>query len=118
MRAPRSSWATRSRRPVADEPSQEDVEDRHRRGLTFRKRDDHAIELFREAQANLTDITRVNRILLELGRFYNPTANGPIIDLATRRKIVELLEASKLDEARGVLDERLARYARIEGEES
>jgi hypothetical protein len=102
---------------VPDEPSREDGEERHRRGLKFRKRDDYAIELFREAQANLSDIARVNMILLELGRFYNPTVNGPIVDLATRRRVIELLEAGQADEARSLLDERLTLYARIAGEE-
>ena len=103
--------------PVADEPSREEAEERHRRGLKFRKREDHAIELFREAQAHLTDIARVNRILLELGRFYNPTIDAPIVDLATRRRIVELLVSRQTDEALRLLEERLALYARIEGEE-
>jgi hypothetical protein len=70
-------------------------ESRHRRGLTFRGRDDHAIELFREAQAHLSDIARVDRILLELSRFYNPMIDGPIVDLATRRRVVELLESRR-----------------------
>lgn len=56
-------------------------------------------------------------ILLELGRFYNPTVNGPIVDLATRRRVIELLEAGQADEARSLLDERLTLYARIAGEE-
>ena len=102
---------------MADEPPREDAEERHRRGLKFRKREDHAIELFREAQAHLTDIARVNRILLELGRFYNPVIDAPIVDLATRRRIVELLEARRTEEAQRLLEERLALYARIEGEE-
>ncbi|MBI2162090.1 MAG: hypothetical protein HYU25_17225 [Candidatus Rokubacteria bacterium] len=100
-----------------DERPLEDAEERHRRGLRFRKRDDHAIELFREAEAHLADIARVNRILLELGRYYNPAVDGPIVDLATRRRIVELLESRREEEARRLLDERLALYARIEGEE-
>jgi len=96
---------------VADEPRDDAAEtERHRRGLRFRKRDDYAVELFREAQAHLGD-----RILLELGKFYNPLVHGPIVDLATRRRIVELLQASRTDEARGLLDERLALYARMEG---
>jgi 2-phosphoglycerate kinase len=93
------------------------MEERHRRGLKFRKREDHAIELFREAQAHLSDIARVNRILLELGRFYNPVIDAPIVDLATRRRIVELLESRQTDAAHRLLEERLALYARIEGEE-
>ena len=102
---------------MADEPPREDAEERHRRGLKFRKREDHAIELFREAEAHLADIARVNRILLELSRFYNPMIDAPIVDLATRRRIVELLESRQAEEARRLLEERLALYARIEGEE-
>ena len=98
---------------MADEQQEDSSETRrHRRGLKFRKRDDYAIELFREAQAHLDDIARVDRILLQLGRFYNPFVNEPIVDLATRQNIVRLLEASCGEEARRLLDERLSLYAR------
>jgi ABC-type microcin C transport system duplicated ATPase subunit YejF len=90
---------------------------RHRRGLKFRRRDDYAVELFREAMANLEDLRRIDRILLELGRFYNPYINAPIVDLATRRRVIELLERSQLDEARQILDERLALYSQAPGTE-
>ena len=92
-----------------------DEEDRHRRGLKFRRRDDYAVELFKEAQANLGDLARVDRILLELGRFYNPYVNAPIVDLNTRRNIVELLEAGHREEALRLLDERLTLYCRVPG---
>src|SRR5438034_113228 len=75
---------------MADSEPDDADERRHRKGLKFRRRDDYAVELFREAQANLEDLQRVNRILLELGRFYNPYINAPIVDLATRRRIIEL----------------------------
>ena len=101
---------------MADEPRDDAAEtERHRRGLRFRKRDDYAVELFKEAQAHLDDVARVDRILLELGKFYNPLVHGPIVDFATRRRIVELLQASQTDEARRLLDERLGLYARMEG---
>lgn len=58
------------------------------RGLRFRQGDDHAVELLGEAETCLADLPRLDRILLELGRFYNPVANEPIVDLATRRRIV------------------------------
>src|SRR5204863_3445563 len=103
---------------MPDDVPAEEAEGRHRRGLKFRKREDYAVELFREAEAHLSDIARVDRILLELGRFYNPLLNGPIVDLGTRRRIIELLEARQPDEARRLLDERLALYARIGGEKS
>ena len=100
----------------AEEPDSPETR-RHRRGLKFRKREDHAVELFHEAQGNLGDVARVDRILLELGRFYNPMIDAPIVDLATRRRIVELLESRQTDEAHRLLEERLTLYARIEGEE-
>jgi hypothetical protein len=95
--------------------SEPDKYDVLRRTLRSRRRDDHAIDLFREAEANLADPRRVDRILLELGKFYNPLTNGPIVDLATRRRIIELLSASRQQEASALLEERLLRYARIAG---
>ena len=82
-----------------------------RRGLRSRRRDDPGLDLFRQAESNLTDVRHVDRILLELGRFYNPLTNGPIVDLATRRSILERLHAGQVAEARRLLDECLARYA-------
>ena len=103
---------------MADEHHEDSSDDRrHRRGLKFRKRDDYAVELFREAQAHLDDVARVDRILLQLGRFYNPYVNAPIVDLATRQKIVRLLEASRGEEARRLLDERLSLYAKTDDRE-
>jgi len=80
-----------------------------RRGK-LRKRDDEAIDLFREALAHLGDVPRVKRILLELGRFYNPVSNRPTLEPAARRHVVELLEAGRPEEAAGVLDDCLRRY--------
>jgi len=94
--------------PVPEEERQ------HRRGLKFRKREDYAIELFRQAQASLDDVALVDRLLLQLGRFYNPYVNAPIVDLETRKRIVAMLERGDVEGARRLLDERLALYARIE----
>ena len=82
-----------------------------RRGK-LRKRDDPAADIFREALAHIGDIPRVKRLLLELGRLYNPVTNGPILQFLARRRIVELLEAGAEDEARGLLHEYSAAYAR------
>jgi hypothetical protein len=94
--------------------SDADKYDALRRTLRSRRRDDHALDLFREAEANLSDVGRVDRILFELGKFYNPLTNGPIVDLATRRRIVELLRARREGEAGTILEERLLQYARID----
>jgi len=96
---------------VSDESSLDAKYQALRRGLRSRRRDDHALDLFRRIEANLSDVRSVDRMLLELGRCYNPLTNGPIVSLATRREIVEALDAGRPDEARTLLYECLARYA-------
>ena len=78
------------------------------------KRDDYALDLFREIEAYLADIPRVDRLLLELGRFYNPLTDGPIVPLASRQRVVTLLREGNPTEARAVLTGLLARYAGAE----
>ena len=92
-------------------PRHPDEERRLQRGLKFRRRDDHAVELFQEALGKLEDVRRVDRILLELGRFYNPYINEPIVDLPTRKRIVGLLELGNTAAAADLIRERLGRYA-------
>jgi hypothetical protein len=82
-----------------------------RRGLRSRRRDDHALDLFRRIETNLGDVGLVDRVLLELSRCYNPLTNGPIVALTTRQAIVESLRAGLTEDARQLLDECLARYA-------
>ena len=96
---------------VSDERSIDSKYQNLRKGLRSRRRDDPALDLFRQAESNLSDVRQVDRILLELSRCYNPLTNQPIVDLATRRSIVERLQAGRVDEARHLLDECLARYA-------
>jgi hypothetical protein len=82
-----------------------------RRGLRSRRRDDPALDLFRRIETNLSDVGFVDRTLLELSRCYNPITNGPIVDLATRRAIVDALRAGRSLVAKALLDECLMRYA-------
>ncbi|HLC41398.1 MAG TPA: hypothetical protein VJO34_07185 [Methylomirabilota bacterium] len=86
----------------------------NRAGLRFRRRDDHAVNLFREARNNLSDVTRVDRILLELGRLYDPVVGGTLVDLPLRQKIVGLLREGRFDEAGALLDARLAAYTKFD----
>jgi hypothetical protein len=78
------------------------------------KREDYALDLFREAAAYLDDHTRVNAILRELGKLYNPVIDAPIVDLESRRRIMSLLQAGSRAEAASILDERRRLYAPIE----
>lgn len=97
----------RPAKPIAD--TSEDLV--FRRGK-LRKRDDPAIELFQDAQAHLDDVARVKHVLLELGRLYNPVTNGPILALAHRRRIVELIEGGGKEAARALLEQCASEYRR------
>lgn len=88
-----------------------------RRGLRSRRRDDYALDLFRRIEGSLADVRTVDRLLLELGRCYNPLTNGPIVDLASRRRIIELLQTGDTTEARDILDRLLLLYAKVEPKE-
>jgi hypothetical protein len=102
---------------VADETIDPAREQGHRRGLRFRRRDDYAVELFKEVLDHLDDRPRVDRVLVSLGRFYNPYIDQAIVDGGTRRRIVEALDAGKIGLARSLLEERLKLYARSDDSE-
>lgn len=79
-------------------------------GFRRRKREDHALTLIREIEESLDDIPRVRRILLELGRYYDPVLGGGIIDPPLQKAIITALEAGRLDEARALLKARYDAY--------
>ena len=78
------------------------------------KRDDYALDLFREAEAYLDDAERVNGLLRELGKLYNPLIDAPIVDLETRQAIMLRIRGGKRDEAARLLDDRRRLYAPVE----
>jgi len=66
--------------------------------------------LIEELRTHLSDLSRVRRILLELGRFYDPILGGPIMGVAEQRAIVEALGRGQPDQARAVIDARYQLY--------
>ena len=84
-----------------------------RRGK-LRKREDDEVRMMREALANLTDLPSVKRLLLELGRFYNPVTNAPVLGTATRHDVITRLEAGDPGGARAVLEAHLAEYLKLD----
>jgi hypothetical protein len=78
------------------------------------KRDDYALDLFREAGAYLHDVPRVNAILRELGKLYNPVTDAAILGLDARRRIVGCLEVGDTSGARTLLDECCKLYAPVD----
>jgi FdhD protein len=91
----------------------------YRRGFRQKsKRDDYALDLFQEARAKLdTDAARVDQVLRELSRLYNPLADGPIVDLPTRARIMGLLADGRPGDASSLLEERYRLYAPIDDAE-
>ena len=77
-----------------------------------RKRDDYGVQLFRRALDSFADLAALRHALLELTRSYNPVSNGPILDPATRHRIIQLVEAGQEADARQLLAEHLDVYAR------
>jgi hypothetical protein len=82
------------------------------------KRENYALDLFREAAAYLDDPDRVNAVLRELGKLYNPVTNTPIVDLKTRQRIVTLLREGTRELALKILDNQRRLYAPLEHDDS
>jgi hypothetical protein len=82
------------------------------------KHEDYALDLFHEARATLGhDVARVDHALRELARLYNPLADGPIVDLPTRTRIMALLSEGRQGEAGALLEERYRLYAPVDDAE-
>jgi hypothetical protein len=80
------------------------------KGFRDRKREDHALELIDKLRVGLDDIPGVRRILLELGRFYDPVLGGAVMEVSHQREIVEALEAGHPDRALAVIQRRYDLY--------
>jgi len=86
------------REPACGQAGDQDRGLVYRRGK-LRRREDDEVRMMREALANLDDGPRVRRILLELGRFYNPVTNRPVVGTETRRAVLMRLDAADADGA-------------------
>jgi hypothetical protein len=93
-------------------PSSPSGASKPRSGKGFRasKRQDHALVLIEELRTSLADLSRVKRILLELGRFYDPVLGGSIMDLPHQKQIMAALEEGRTDDAEALIDARYALY--------
>jgi hypothetical protein len=80
------------------------------KGFKARKREDHALMLIEELRETLSDLSRVKRILLELGRYYDPVLGGAIMDVPQQRQIVAALEAGRQEDAQALIEARYALY--------
>ena len=80
------------------------------KGFKARKRDDHALMLIDELRGTLGDLSRVKRLWIELGRYYDPVLGGSIMDIPHQRQIVAALEAGRIEDARALIEARYALY--------
>ncbi len=71
-------------------------------------------KLFGEIQSNLDDLPRVNRLLIELTRIYDPLLSGRVVEPSTHHQIMELLRSGRRDEARALLEERIELHNQFE----
>ena len=93
----------------------EDPDDRlvFRRGK-LRRREDDEVRMMREALEHLDDLPLVKRVLLELGRFYNPVTDAPVVRPELRQDVVSLLESGDVDGARARLAAHLVEYQKMD----
>jgi hypothetical protein len=97
--------------PGEGRPPVEDGEVRGRgKGFKARKREDHALVLIQDLLANLGDSSRARRLLLELGRYYDPILGGAIVEVRHQREIMEAVEAGRLADAEALVQTRYALY--------
>ena len=71
-------------------------------------------KLFEEIRSHFDDLPRVNRLLIELGRIYDPLLGGRVVEPSTHRQIMEQLQAGRAEEARQLLDQRIESHHRFE----
>lgn len=82
------------------------------KGFSQGKREDHGLTLMRDLMASLHDLPRVRRILLELGRYYDPVIGGAIMGVDLQRLIVLALEEGRAQEALDLIRARYDLYTR------
>ena len=97
--------------PEGGQPPVEDGEGPGRgKGFKARKREDHALVLIRDLLASLENPPQARRLLLELGRYYDPILGGAIVEVRHQREIMEAVEAGRLGEAEALVQARYALY--------
>ena len=61
-------------------------------------------------KAHLDDPLEANRLLRELGKFYDPVTGAAMVDGATRKHLVGLLERGERDEVAAAIDRHIEDY--------
>lgn len=96
--------------PGSQSPDQPSPPGSGGKGFRARKREDHALVLIDELKESLDDLPRVRRILLELGRFYDPVLGGAVMEVSHQRDILEALLAGRRADAEAMIETRYTLY--------
>jgi len=69
------------------------------------------LKIFDMVKAHLDDPLETNRLLRELGKFYDPVTGAAMVDGATRKRLLDLLERGERDEVAAAIDRYIETYA-------
>ena len=68
------------------------------------------VRLLERIKENLDDPLEANRLLRELGKFYDPVAGAAIVDGEARRGLLERIERGERDEVAEIIDRYIENY--------
>ena len=69
------------------------------------------LKILDQVKAHLDDPLEANRLLRELGKFYDPVIGAAIVDGLSRKRLVELLERGEQGEVTAAIDRYIETYA-------
>ncbi|MBF8279569.1 MAG: hypothetical protein HW385_1001, partial [candidate division NC10 bacterium] len=77
------------------------------------------VKLLKQAKGELDDPIQVNRLLREVGKFYDPMTGKAMIDGASRAQVIALIERGERAEALAAIDQYIENYQkRVEPDSS
>lgn len=77
------------------------------------------VKLLKQAKSELDDPIQVNRLLREVGKFYDPMTGKAMIDGASRAQVIALIERGERAEALAAIDQHIENYQkRVEPDSS
>lgn len=71
------------------------------------------IELLKQAKGKIDDPIEVNRLLREVGKFFDVLTGGAMIDGGSRHRIVTLVERGEKAEALAAIDRFIETYQKV-----
>jgi hypothetical protein len=70
------------------------------------------VKLLKQARRQLDNTAEVNRLLREIGKFYDPLTGKAMIDGSTRQRVVALVDRGAVADAAAAIDQFIENYQR------